>query len=73
MEQRIITGKIIADNIRAERNRVDYTQEYVADKLGITLRTYVTYEEDAQNIKATMLYKLATILNCNINDFYMLK
>ena len=73
MEHITLTGKDIANNIRAERNRADFTQEYVANKLGITLRTYGTYEEDAQNMKATMLYNLAFILGCNINDFYLSK
>lgn len=73
MKYKALTGKDIANNIRAERNRSDFTQEYVANKLGITLRTYGTYEEDAQNIKATMLYNLASILGCDIDDFYLSK
>ena len=40
MENTIITGKEISNNLRAERNRADLTQEEVARKLDITLRTY---------------------------------
>jgi len=68
-----ITGKEIANNIRAERNRADITQLEVANKLKITLRTYVNYEDDAKGIKATTLYDLANIFNCNIDDFYLHK
>lgn len=68
-----LSGKEIADNIRAERSRAKLTQEYVAKELGITTKTYISYEENAQSIKATTLYKLSLILNCNISDFYLQK
>jgi len=66
-----ISGKEISNNIRAERNRVKLTQEEVANKLGITSRTYLKYEEDAKNIKATTLYALSKLFMCNIGDFYV--
>ena len=68
-----LSGKEIANNIRAERNRAKLTQEYVANELGITAKTYISYEENAQSIKATTLYKLSLILNCSIDDFYLQK
>lgn len=71
MENTIITGKEISNNLRAERNRADLTQEEVARKLDITLRTYVSYEEDASTIKATTLYLLSEIFGCKVNDFYL--
>ncbi len=71
MEKDIIDGKVIANNIRAERNRANLTQENTAEKLGISTKTYISYEEDAQCIKATMLYKLAKIFGCTINAFYL--
>ena len=64
-------GKMIADNIRAERNRKGYTQQYVADMLGITTKTYIEYEKDATNFRAGNLYKLADILECKVNDFFI--
>lgn len=66
----IINGKEIANNLRAERNRKKMTQEDVAKKLNITLRTYVSYEEDASTVKATTLYLLSKILDCNVSDFF---
>lgn len=66
----IINGKEIANNLRAERNRKKMTQEDVARKLNITLRTYVSYEENASTIKAATLYSLSKILSCNISDFF---
>lgn len=66
-----INGKDIADNIRAERNRARMSQGQVAELLGITSRTYGSYEQDAKNLKATTIYKLSIIFKCNINDFYI--
>lgn len=64
-------GIEIANNIRAERNRANLTQEETANAIGITTRTYLTYETDAKNIGATILGKLANLFNCNINAFYV--
>lgn len=64
-------GKEIANNIRAERKRVKLTQEETAKALGITTRTYITYETDAKNIGSTMLGQLANLFRCNINAFYV--
>lgn len=66
-----LDGKVIANNIRAERNRAHLTQEETAKKLNVTSRTYITYEEDARSVKATTLNELANIFGCNINDFYV--
>ena len=71
MSELEISGETIANNIRAERTRSKLTQEIVAKKLKVSTRTYMSYEEDATNVKASMLYKLSIIFNCNINDFYL--
>lgn len=73
MKNKAISGKEISNNLRAERNRADLTQEEVANKLDVTLRTYVSYEEDASTIKATTLYLLSNIFGCKVSDFYMQK
>ena len=66
-----VTGIDIANNIRAERNRVGLSQEEVARKIGFTLRTYVKYEDNAKGLKATTLSELADIFGCTISDFYL--
>jgi len=73
MKNNCLDGKKIANNIRAERNRAKLTQEFVANELGITTKTSISYEEDAQCIKATTLYKLSLIFECSIDDFYLQK
>ena len=67
----ITDGKIIANNIRAERNRVKLTQEEVAKHLNVSTKTYISYEDDAKSITATTLLKLSRLFNCNISAFYM--
>ena len=69
--QKDISGKDIADNIRAERNRADLTQEEVAKNLNVTLRTYISYENDAKGIRATTIYNLANLFGCSIDAFYV--
>lgn len=63
--------KRIAANIRAERNRVNLSQEEVANRLGLTRRTYIIYEEDASAIKLSTLIRLSNIFRCDINAFYL--
>lgn len=66
-----IDSKQIADNIRAERNRVRMTQEEVANALGVRRETYNGYETDAKNLRVTMLVKLAELFDCSIGSFYV--
>jgi transcriptional regulator with XRE-family HTH domain len=64
--------KRIAANIRAERSRANLSQEEVAKQLGLTRRTYLTYEEDASLLRIKMLLKLSEMFGCDINAFYLL-
>lgn len=64
-------GKVIASNIRAERNRCKMSQNEVCEILGITNRTYIDYEEDASRIRVSTLAKLSEIFNCKIDAFFM--
>ena len=66
-----ITGKEIANNIRAERNRVDLTIDTVIEKLGISKPTYVSWEKDAGKISIENLINLSDIFGCSINNFFV--
>lgn len=70
-EKRVAIGSIIADNIRAERNRSKMTQLEVSSVLEVSLKTYQTYEQNAKNVEAPILLFLANIFHCSINDFYL--
>lgn len=71
MKRYFIDGKEISNNMRAERNRTGLTQEQVADIIGISTKTYISYEKNAKNIKATAIYKLSKVFNCTIDAFYV--
>lgn len=65
-------GRVIASNMRAERSRVNISQDEVALKLGITRKTYTNFEQDASKMKLELLIKLSLILGCDIQAFYLL-
>ena len=67
----LIDGKEIANNIRAERNRQSKTQKEIANKSGISLKTYIEYEKDASKIKAIVLYNIAVAIGCTVESFYL--
>ena len=62
-------GKIIANNLRAERTRNRLTREDCAKVLGISRVQYYNYEQDASGIKFSYIIQLARLFNCNINAF----
>lgn len=66
-------GIVMANNIRAERNRCKMSQEIVAKEINVSLTTYKAYETNAKNITAMTLYYLSKLFECNVNDFYIFK
>lgn len=71
MQDYTVSGKEIANNIKAERNRIGLKQTDVAEKLKVSVKTYISYEEDARNVKSTDLSILARLFGCDISDFYV--
>lgn len=71
--QNEISGKRIADNIRAERNRANITIETIEKELNISRPTYIEYEKDAEKVKVRTLIKLADLFNCSIACFFVQK
>ncbi len=72
MKKNVVDSIVIANNVRAERNRVNMTQEETARFLEITTRTYIDYEKGKRKIFATDLYKLSVLFGCPIASFYLL-
>lgn len=66
----MLDEKIIADNIRAERNRASITMDDITKELNISRTTYIEYEKDAKSVKTSTLLKLAELFNCDIADFF---
>lgn len=69
----MLTGKQIANNIKAERNRAGIIIEDVCKNLNISKPTYIDYEKDASKIKTSLLIELSKLFNCDINMFFYTK
>lgn len=61
--------KRIGENIRKLRIDHDFTQEYVADKIGVHLNTYQNYESrKPYNIRIFSLYQIAKFYNITTDE-----
>ncbi|MDR0801581.1 helix-turn-helix transcriptional regulator [Fluviicola sp.] len=69
----------LADNIRIIRENLEYSQEYVATKLGITQQTYSNIEKDPEKATVKRLKEIADILQVSFvtlldeDDVYILQ
>lgn len=60
--------KAIAANIRNTRERLAYTQEYLAAKLSISQNAYSKIELGYTKITVERLFQIAVILDVDIHD-----
>ncbi len=58
----------LGSNLRRQRERYGYSQQVVADYLGMTQSNYHNLESDKANVKLDHLEKLATFYNIPIAD-----
>lgn len=56
------------DVIRTKRRELDYSQDYVADKLGISQRAYSDIENGKIALRNKTRLKLAKVLDLNPDD-----
>ena len=68
MEEKL---KYISNNIKSFRVRMGYSQREMSDKMGISRATYCDYEVNPQRVKIETYQKMANILNCNLEDFFV--
>ena len=61
--------KYVSNNLKSYRVKVGYTQEQVAELLGISRVTYCDYEVNPQKVKVETFQQLAELLKCNLSDF----
>lgn len=62
--------RTIQNNIRAIRNKLGYTQEVVADVLGIARTTYSEYETKNIDIPSDTLEKLSDFFGVELASFF---
>lgn len=61
----------ISNNIKSYRAKMGYTQEKMAELLGVTRQTYNDYEINPEKVKLETFKKIAYILNCKLSDFFV--
>ena len=59
---------ILANNIRAERNRKKYTQAMLAEKINVSESTISLIERSIQTPSIFVVLDIANALNIDIND-----
>lgn len=58
----------IAKRIREIREDCDFTKEFAAKNLGISLETYTSYENDGKDIPISILYEMANLFKTELTD-----
>jgi transcriptional regulator with XRE-family HTH domain len=61
---------MLAENIRALRKKLGYTQEQIADYLGISTAAVTQYETGARVVPSTTVSKLAILFNVEEYEMY---
>lgn len=59
---------ILADNIRAERNRKNFSQAELAEKINVSESTISLIERGLQTPSVFLVYDIATVLEISITD-----
>lgn len=59
---------MLSSNLKKLRNRYNYTQQQVADKIGVTRPAYTAYEKGTRNPDSSMLSKLADVFDVSIDE-----
>lgn len=61
-------GKLLPQKLKELRKVNNYTQDYVAEVLGVVRQTYSHYETGKRTPDAEALYKLAGLYNISVDD-----
>lgn len=62
---------MIGNSIRAERSRVNMSQEALAHLVGIDERTLRRWEQDETDVPVGQLIRIADALKCPIDRFFI--
>ena len=58
---------LFGERLRNKRNALEFTQEFVADKVGITLRFYQMLERGEKSVSLDNLIRLSKTLNISVD------
>ena len=62
---------LLGERLRIKRSQLSFTQEYVSDKIGISLRFYQMIERGEKSMSLDTLIQLGKLLNISI-DYLLL-
>ena len=60
----------VGENLKKLRSRTKYSQQNIADLLGVDKNTYANWENETNDIKSEHIPKLAKIFNVEIKDLF---
>lgn len=63
--------KYVSNNMKSYRARAGFSQDKMADLLGISRVTYCDYEVNPQKVKIETFQQIADILKCELSDFFI--
>ena len=66
----IITEEKLSQNLKVARISKGFTQEQVADMLGVSRVTFNTYENNPYNLAFSTFKRLATIYGFDVRSFF---
>lgn len=61
----------VSNNLKSYRVKMGYTQEKMAEILGITRTTYCDYEVNPSKLNVEKLNNIAQVLNCELSSFFV--
>lgn len=64
----VVMNGLLGARIKILRNAANYTQEYVADRIGISRQKYARIENGTNNITLEVLSRIAKVLDVQVND-----
>lgn len=59
------------NNIKDLRATYDFSQDVLAEKLGVSRQTIISLEKGRYNPSITLAFKLARLFNCQIEDIFI--
>lgn len=62
--------RIIGGRVRRARKRLDRTARWLAEQIGSSRVALTQIENGRNNINATLLWKIASVLHCEMKEFF---
>ncbi|MFX0010718.1 MAG: helix-turn-helix transcriptional regulator [Candidatus Hermodarchaeota archaeon] len=66
-------GELLKTSIKDLREKKNISVSQLAEKVGVPIQTIIYLEEGRYNPSLTLAFKIAEVLNCKIEDLFILK